>query len=155
MTLNASFKWDIDPIKAVEGLSRGLRNKGMRIAVNKASVPGKQAMVAKVPVASGTLKKAMRIKVKDYKNKSIWTSIIGPSSSVKRNVKVGKKRKGVKQKRIVRRPSKYYPLIQFGTKFIHAQHITEAAFAVVRNQFPAIVNASLREQIPALLAQGK
>jgi hypothetical protein len=68
----------------------------IRIAVNKAAVPVKSAVVAAAPADVGNLKKSIRIKVKYYAKSKTWAAIIGPSSTFKR---VRKKPKKIKPKK--------------------------------------------------------
>jgi len=79
--IRGSVKLDLKKIGYVRG--SGL-NKAVRIAINRASVPVKAAVVAAVPKAVGNLAQSIRIKSKWYAKSKMWAAIVGPSSSFSR-----------------------------------------------------------------------
>lgn len=145
--------WKKDPLKTLQSLKQGVQGKFMRIALNKASSPLKQDMQDKVPVESGALQKSLKIRQRNYQNKSKWVTIVGPKSSFTKNVKVGKKVKGQKQKKQLRRPSKYYQLLNMGTKTIPAKRITDKVLASAGGRFSQVLCESLRHQITQLFSK--
>lgn len=76
-----------------------LQNKAIRIAINRASVPVKEAVVANAPKSSGALKQSIRIKAKYYAKSKTWAAIVGPSSTFSRVRKKPKTPKPPKPKK--------------------------------------------------------
>jgi hypothetical protein len=178
---NARVVWDIDPGTALQGLETKIRNKAMRIALSAGAAPVKEAAVAAAPSGLGNLKKAMRIKIKNYKNSSKWVAMIGASSSYKRARKKKVKRTPraktlfgklfrKAKKRVTKtktfkslkkkftkdnsiRPAQYQKLQDKGGKYQRAKHFIDAAFLSSKSQFEAAVFRKLREIIPKLIAE--
>lgn len=144
---NSSFKWTINPMKEVDGL---LKNKVLRIAMNKASAVVKAAVGAKAPVRHGFLKKSIRIKIRQYKASQVWASVVGPKSDFKKNK--GKVKRGPKKGiAIAHRPSNYARLVEQGTKRSKARPFLKPALDQTRNQFQQVLIASIKEQVAQLL----
>lgn len=148
--MSASMRWTIDPVQSLAALSSGIRNKAMRIAINAGAAPMKAAVIANAPSDRGLLKKAIRIKVKNYRNSNSWVAVIGASTAVKKTVKIGK---GRKAKRKVVQPSRYQPLVDRGTKFASGKHFMAAALNSAKAQFAQTVFRKLSEVIPQLINQ--
>ncbi|MBA4189125.1 MAG: hypothetical protein C0467_14095 [Planctomycetaceae bacterium] len=134
--IKAIFHYKDDPIKKIAHLKKGLQNKAMRIACNKAASPVKAEIVAQAPVDTGALKKSIRIKVKDYKSKQVWIVVIGASNKFKRKNK---------------RPANYAHLVNKGTKTIQATHFMSFGRTASAKRFPERYCSVLKEQIAILL----
>ena len=148
--MSADFKWEIAPIKTADQLSKGLRNKAIRIAMNKASAVVKNAVIAKVPVRYGYLKKSIKIKLKNYKNSAVWVSVVGPKSDFKRNK--GKRKRGPKKGQpITHRPSNYAKLLEKGTKHAKAHPFLKPALDATKGQFMDTLRQKIEEQVNQLL----
>ena len=146
----SSVKWKIDPVKEAEKLEKGVRNKVMRIALNKASAVVKAAVVSNAPSRYGYLKKSIRIKVKNYKGKAVWVSVIGPKSDFKKSK--GKRKRGPKKgEPIQHRPSNYARLVEKGTKTAKAQPFLKPALKQTASKFQQLLRSSVKEQLGALL----
>lgn len=139
----AHFEWKTDPIKQLQIMSNGLRNKAQRIAMNSAASPVKAIVVSETPSDTGALKKSMRIKIKSYHNGTKWVCVVGP--------KVGLIIKGKKGKRS-KEPARYNQLVNKGTKYIRGRHHMLKAKGQAGMIFQQRYFAKLREIIPTLLA---
>lgn len=148
--MGAQVKWKIDPVREADKLDKGVRNKVVRIAMNKASGFLKKSIVSNAPSRYGFLKKSIRIKVKNYKNKAVWVSVIGPKSDFKRNK--GKVKRGEKKGTpIVHRPSNYARLVENGTKTSRARPFLKPALQATRSQFMNVLRQSIKDQVQTLL----
>lgn len=111
--IKAAIDLDLSNLEYVRGSGA---NKAVRIAMNKAMAPVKSTVVGNVPVGSGLLQKAIRIKIKYYKGSNTWAGITGPSTSVKKTVRPKPKKKAKATNRIKktakRRKSKAGKLIK-------------------------------------------
>lgn len=135
--------WKKDPTDAVKDLSRGMRNKAVRIALNAGAAPMKAAAVAQSPIETGALKKSFRIKVVNYKGKNIWVAVIGAKADfVKRKGKHGKEKK----------PGNYLALVDLGTKHLTGRHFMRAAYNSSINSALQTMKTKLRQQIEQLAA---
>jgi hypothetical protein len=94
--IRGSVKLDLKNIGYVRG---SLQNKATRIAINKASVPVKAAVVAAAPKDVGNLRQSVRIRSRYYAKSKVWAAIVGPSSSFSRVRKKPKKVKPPKKKK--------------------------------------------------------
>jgi HK97 gp10 family phage protein len=138
----AKFEFSIDPIKQADKLKAGLRNKVLRIALNKAASRVKAAVISKAPQRTGSLKKAIRIKVKNYKARNLWVAIVGASSKYKRNVK---------KKQI--RPVYYAKLVETGTRHSPAQPYLKPALHATKQQYLETLRQSIEDQVKQILSQ--
>ncbi|WP_390891110.1 HK97 gp10 family phage protein [Gemmata palustris] len=135
----------------LEKLSKGLRNKAMRIALNKASSPVKAKIVAAAPNRFGFLKKSIRIRLQNYQNKQVWVSVIGPSRSFVR--KKGKFKRGKKKGQPKNhRPANYSHLVDQGTRFIRGRHFIQRSYG---RAFRSTFIIELRRQVELLLPKRK
>jgi len=142
--------WKIDPVKGAEKLERGVRNKIMRIAMNKASAVVKAAVVSQAPSRYGYLKKSIRIKVVHYKGKAVWVSVIGPKSDFKKAK--GKRSRGPREgEPIQHKPSNYARLVEKGTKNAKASPFLKPALNQTASKFQQLLLASVKAQVEALL----
>ncbi len=150
MAVKVEMEFKVDPFRELDRLKAGLKNKIIRIAINKAAAPVKAAVISFAPLGKGPLKKSIRIKVKHYRDRGVWVAIVGPGSSFKR---VGKKfsrgkRKG--QKRIIQ-PSRYASQVDGGTTRAKATPFRRPALQAAGPQYVRVMMDSLREQVAALL----
>ncbi|MBP3954919.1 hypothetical protein J8F10_06445 [Gemmata sp. G18] len=135
----------------LEKLSKGLRNKAMRIALNKASSPVKAKIVAAAPNRFGFLRKSMKIRLANYQNKSVWVSVIGPSRSFVR--KKGKFKRGKKKGQPKNhRPANYSHLVDQGTRHIRGRHFIRKSYSRL---FRRDMILELRRQVELLLPKRK
>ena len=148
--MQAEFVWKYDPLKMADQLTKGLKNKAIRIAMNKAAGRVKDAVCSNAPNRYGYLSKSMRIKVKNYKDKSIWVAIVGPKSDF---VKAkGKRTRGpLKGTAINHRPSLYARLVERGTRHAGAKPYLAPALASTWGAFQDTLCAKLAEQVAQLL----
>lgn len=142
--ISAVLEWDRNPAAFLKGVRGSLKNKCIRIAMNKAAAPVKADVVAKAPKRSGALKSSFRIKVKNYKNSNIWVALIGPKSNYVR------KRKGK-----VVQPAHYWFILNDGSKYIVPLRIVQKAQRSSGGKFAQVFSDELRRQIIALFATGK
>lgn len=149
--IDSKITWKIDPVQALQSLSSGIKNKAMRIALNAGAAPVKAAAIAQAPQDTGNLKKAMRIKTKNYRNSNCWVAMIGASKSFKRT----KKPKSKKATRREVRPGNYQSLVERGTKHFTGRHFLERAMKSTRQQFVDTVRRKLQEIISQLIAGNK
>jgi hypothetical protein len=150
--MSVSVKWTVDPVQSLAGLATGIRNKAMRIAINAGAAPMKAAVIAQAPSDSGLLKKAIRIRVRNYKANNTWAAIIGASTAFKRNVKIGR---GRNAKRKLVRPAKYQPLVDRGTKNFAGRNFMAAALNSAKAAFAQATLRKLSEVIPQLISGQK
>jgi hypothetical protein len=94
--IRGKVKLDLRNLSYVRG---SLQNKAIRIAINKAAVPVKEAVVASAPMGFGNLKKSIRIKSKYYAKAKTWAAVVGPSNSFSRVRRKPKKVKPAKRKK--------------------------------------------------------
>jgi len=135
--------WKKDPFKSLLNLKKGFHNKIIRIAMNKASAPVKQQVISNAPSLHGSLKKAQRIQIRNYKSKSIWASMVGASKSYKRNVK-----------KKPQYPFKYASGLEHGGKHVLAQPYLKPALQAKYNTYLNVLNLSIKEQVKKILSSG-
>lgn len=133
--IDSKCVWKIDPIQSLANLESGIRNKALRIALNAGAAPMKAAVINHAPSRLGNLKKAMRIKIKNYRQSNAWVAVIGASTSFKRKSKSGK----------AIRPAIYQPIVN------EAKHFMEHALKSAQSQFAQIVRTKLAEVIQQLI----
>jgi HK97 gp10 family phage protein len=150
---DARVEFTIDPIKEANKLTKGLRNKCLRIAMNKASAKVKEQVVSKAPKRFGYLQKSIRIKVRQYKTGSVWVSIVGPKSDFR---KVRKAKKATRKRKAknasTHRPALYARFLEKGTKHATARPFLKPAMDATASQYLITLQASIREQVAKLLA---
>lgn len=148
--MEASFKWEIDPVREADKLSKGLKNKAIRISMNKAAAKVKAAVVSNAPKRYGYLQKAQRIKVKNYKAGVVWVAVVGPKSDFKKAK--GKVKRGPKKgSPIYHRPSAYARLVEKGTKFAKARPYLKPALEQTAAVYMNTLRLSIKEQVRQLL----
>lgn len=96
--ISGRVELDLSNLKYLRGSAM---NKATRMAINKAAVPVRDAVVAAAPKDIGSLKKSIRIKVRYYAKAKTWAAIVGPSNSYKRVRKRPKKAKPKKPNKTV------------------------------------------------------
>lgn len=138
--INANCKWKIEPNISFANVSNAITRKAMRIAINAAAAQPKAIIQSNTPTDTGILKKAMRIKVINYKNSSVWVAVIGASTTVTKTKKVGKKKVKVI-------PAKYQKPINILTHFMDKS--ADESKQVYINK----VISKLREVLPNLIKQ--
>jgi HK97 gp10 family phage protein len=154
--LQAKLTWKVDPIQAVKSLNQGMRNKALRIALQAGAAPMKDAVVAAAPSETGNLKKAMRIKVKNYKSNNTWVAIIGAASNFKRAKKTTGKngrsqiKKNKSGEKVFVKPSRYQRPVDVGTKYMRGRHFMASALRRAKSQFDMIARQKLAELIKQL-----
>lgn len=152
--ISGKFEFTIDPFKQTEHLKKGLRNKYIRIALNKASGKIKDAVIAIAPSNTGALKKSFRIKVKNYKNRDIWVAIVGPKSDYTK--KKGKYKRGPnKGNPKIKRPSAYAHLLERGTKHMPKRPFLNPALQENKSLFLETLRSKIKEQVQASLPNSK
>ncbi len=142
--MNATVKWNVDPLQALNQLKQKVRNTAMRIAISAGAAPVKAAAVATSPTDKGNLAKSLRIKIKSYGANTVWIAMIGASKSYKRSKK-SKKGKSVIQ------PAKYQKYNERGSKHQRATHFLAHALDRTQAQFVQVFQAKLKQQIEAML----
>lgn len=148
--MGAYLKFSIDPVREADKLSTGLRNRVIRIAMNKASARVRDAVVGRAPALFGYLKKSFRIKVKNYRNSNTWVAVVGPKSDFKKSK--GKYTRGEKKGQpIVRRPSKYAHLVERGTRHSKPKPYLKPALDATVNVYRQVLTDSIRTQVAQLL----
>lgn len=140
--MEARFEFTIDPIKQADKLKAGLRNKVIRIAINKAASTVKSQVISNAPQRTGSLKKSIRIKVKNYRAKNVWVAIVGASTSYKRT----------RKKKIIR-PVAYAKLVETGTKHTSAKPYLKPALAQKQQEYIQVMTAKIKEQVEQILSQ--
>jgi hypothetical protein len=87
--IKASVKLDLKGLRYMRGSSF---NKHIRIALNKAAVPAKAAVIQAAPEDRGNLKKSIKIKTVYYKKSKVWAAIVGPGKSFTRKIRPRRKK---------------------------------------------------------------
>lgn len=145
-----------DPKAIIAGLTKGMRNKAMRISLNKAASPVKAAVISTAPARFGFLKKAQRIKVKHYQGGNIWVAVVGPTRSVSR--KKGVRTRGPKKgEAIIHKPANYARLVEKGhggPRPAPAKSFLRPALSTSKSTYFTTLEAALAEQVKKLLPQG-
>lgn len=139
MRVRAKLVWDKDP-SFLKGVRGSIKNKAIRISLNKAAAPIKADVVQTAPKRIGALQKSMRIRTRNYKDSAVWVAIIGPKSDYTR------KRKG----RLIR-PVKYASIMEFGSKWIRGRHFIRRARAGASSRFSQVFCDELRRRLDELL----
>ena len=142
MPMIAAFKVTVDPTKIVDKLNNAMRNRVIRIALNKASVPVKQTVISLVPSDTGALKKSMRIKVTNKRNSGLWVAVIGATISYKR-MKKGKK--------IF--PAHYQTIVDKGSKKMVAHPFMRPAANSSRLKIILTMTELIKSQVAQILSQ--
>lgn len=138
--------WNQDPVKAFDGLAKSIKNKSLRIAINKAASEMKTDAVANAPSTTGSLKKSIRIKIKNYRKGDVWVCFIGPSSTYKRNVGRGKNKKTYY-------PAKYWYLQEHGFRAVSGKHFLKKTLdSKVQRYYDSLMKA-VDEQLKKVLAK--
>jgi HK97 gp10 family phage protein len=102
-------------VRTLDGLPRNLRQRAIRIALNKAGSVMRSAAQPMTPTETGALRKSLSIKVTQKKSTRDWHLVVGP----KRKSRPGTpkpttgKRRGRKPNR--RNPARYSHLVHNGT----------------------------------------
>lgn len=148
--MKAEMKWDVDPIAYADKLTGGMKNTVIRKAMNKASATVKEAVISNAPERYGFLKKSIRIKLRNYQNKSIWVSVIGPKSDFKRG-KGKAKRGATKGQTIYHRPALYVNFLEKGSSHAKAFPFLAPALAQSKSQFMDSLQSSIKEQTDAII----
>ena len=144
--IRGHLQWIINPIPEAKKLRYGLANRAMRIGTSKGGGVVKNTVIGQAPSRTGALKKAQRVRVKHYKDKSIWAAIVGPSSKYTKILRKGGVRKVI-------RPSRYAHLVQRGTKYIRANpyltrslHLTMYVYGrIVRQKVSEVIRSTLKK----------
>ena len=148
--MSASVQWKIDPVREVEQLNKAVRNKVIRIAMNKASAPVKASVVDNARKRHGYLKKSIRIRLRNYQDKAVWVSVLGPKRDFYK--RKGKYKRGPKRGQFKwHRPSNYARLLERGTKHASAKPFLKPALLSTQSRFATVLQQSIREQIAAQL----
>lgn len=132
-----------DPVRMADQLKAGLRNRVIRIAMNKAASVCKQAIVSAAPARTGALRDSMRIRILNYNDKLTWVAVIGPSMKFKRTLR----RKSKNREGLYYRPARIAHIVE------KKQHFTESAYSSSRQAFLDILTDKLKEQIEQILSQ--
>mgnify|MGYP001233749873 CR=1 FL=1 len=172
MAHSATMHWKIDPVQSLNGLSRSIKNKAMRIALNAGASAVKQAVISSAPKDEGHLSKATTIKVYNpgggkAKDSNVWIAVVGAGSKYKKlkktkNRKTGKSKvvyrkdkKTGEKKKVYIRPAKYQHFVDAGTKNMTARKYLPAAWSRSKAQFEQTVMRKLQEIIPQLMQQNR
>ena len=148
--VRARVVFTLDPVQVAAGLTKGLRNKAMRIALNKAAGVVKGAIHP--PKRYGYLLQSLRIKTKNYKGSDVWVAIVGPKSNYTR--KRGKVKRGPnKGQPITFRPSAYASLVERGTRHSAARPYLLPALRATAHRYIQTLKSKLAEQVKQLLPQ--
>lgn len=151
--MEARIQFTIDPLKEAEKLSKGLRNKAIRIAMNKAAGKVKSAVQSNAPVRLGILQKSIRIKVKQYRAGNVWVAVVGARSEKKRK---GKYKRGPKKGQPkIHNPARYGHLVERGTKRSKARPFLKPALKQTAKAYIDTLTQSIREQVRQLLSANK
>lgn len=148
------FEFKLDPVAEAKKLTKGLQNKANRIAMNKAAAVVKASVISHAPVRYGYLKRSIRIKVRNYKNRAVWVAVIGAKSDF-RIVRKGRKatRKHTGRKATPHRPAKYSHFLERGTKHANAKPFLMPALNATAARYLATYQESLRQQIASMLSK--
>jgi len=148
--IDAKLHFEQDPIRIADALSKGLRRKAIRISMNKAAGQVKAAVVGQAPQRYGYLKKAQRIRLKDYQEGAVWVAVVGPKNDFVKTK--GKRTRGPhKGDPIKHRPSKYAHLLVHGTNKVKPNTYLQSALDSTREGFFETLTSSLKEQVAKLL----
>jgi hypothetical protein len=158
--IHSKMTWRLEPVTTAAKITAGLRNKALRIALNAAAAPAKQAVIDAAPSTLGLLRRSIKIKIKHYRKGDAWAAVIGAISSFKRARKTRDPKTG--RSKIARdkdgnkqwiQPARYqYPLDR-GSKRNSAREFMARAFRSSSQQFQRIAFAKLREQFEQLALQ--
>lgn len=136
--------WEKNPFEILDNVANSVRNKAIRIAMNKAAAQVKEAVVANAPSRTGALKKSIRIIIKNYQNKNVWVAIIGPKSDFKKTTGRG-------QFKVVSRPALYAKLVEQGTKRAKARPFLAPAYESTKQGFCDTMIKAIADQVEKLL----
>lgn len=152
----AYFEWKIDPVKEANKLTKGLKNRAMRYAMNKAAAVVKAAVTTNAPVKYGYLKRSIKIRVRNYKNSAIWVGVVGPKGDF-RVVRRGRKatKKKAARKATPHRPALYARFLEKGTKHAKSKPFLLPALNATAARYLAVYHETLRQQIAAILSKKK
>lgn len=150
------FEFTLDPVVEAAKLTKGLQNRAMRIAMNKGASVVKASVVSGAPVRYGYLKRSIRIRVRQYRNRAVWAAVVGPKSDfriVRRGRKSNRKRRGRKES--PHKPALYAHFLERGSKHAAAHPFLMPALNATAARYLETYQASLRQQIAAILAKQK
>lgn len=151
--MEVSVKFTVDPIKEAQKLSKGLRNKAIRVAMNKAPAKVKSAVQSNAPSRFGILKKSIRIKVRQYKTGNVWVAVVGARSEKKRK---GKYKRGDKKGQPkIHNPARYGHLVERGTARAKAKPYLKPALQQTAKAYINTLTQTIREQVRQLLSGNK
>jgi HK97 gp10 family phage protein len=135
-----------DPIKAFDGLGKAIKNKAIRISMNKAASEMKADAIGNAPSATGSIKKSIRIKIKNYKKGDIWVCFIGPSTKYKRTIGRG-------ENKITKYPAKYWYLQEHGYRSVAGKlFLKKTQDTGAQRYFDSLMNA-VEEQLHKVLSK--
>lgn len=145
-----------EALKALDGLSRTVRNKALRPAMTEASKLVQGAARALVPVGeTGMLKKSLDRKVKTYRGSGVVVGIVGPRTGLAGARKGGKRLTafGRKIAALGVNPGKYAHLVEGGHRMVGHRPGLVAAGAVRPRPFLRPAFERSREQAVAVIAR--
>lgn len=133
-------------IKKLKGLSTATQKKIVRPSVTKAvRVIAKDAK-GRAPKDTGLLKKSIGQRVKTYRSGNI-SGIVGPRSGFKRTVEID-------GKAVIKNPTKYSHLVEFGTSRKAARPFLRPALEAKKSEAVRIMTTEINANIKKQIAKG-
>lgn len=141
-------------LKLLGQFRRGAANRILRAAITKASRLVRQIAASKVPVKTGALKKSLGVKIKTYRD-GRTIGVIGPRTDVKGKPPKYRKLYRVpgSKKKVLRNPSMYAHLVEFGTKRSRPRPFMRPAYEAAKAQVASVVIRELKAGIAKELAR--
>lgn len=145
-------------LKNLQEMTRTVRNKILRKAVNASSKVVLDAARQLVPSSTGLLKKSLAVRVQTYRASGVVVGIVGPRTGYQKT-RQGKKITsfGKKMKAAGQNPSKYAHLIEFGHNlarpkgnligYVRARPFLRPAFDQNKSSVIALMEQRITEEI--------
>ena len=128
-------------IRKLKVLSSATVNKIVRPSMKRASKPVITDARNRVPMGgTGLLKKSIGRRGKTYKNSGVLVEVIGPRSGFKRTVEID-------GKAVIKNPTKYAHLVEFGTSKTGAQPFLRPALASKKSEALRILATEISREI--------
>ncbi len=138
--IKGNFKVKSHPKLALGDLKTQLQTRIIGAALKKGALPIQQELRSSAPSDSGALRTSISMKIAGKGKRTV--AVVGPRSKYQKSVK-----------KIIRRPSRYAGLLQYGTKHIKPRRFYDTVWKGNGKQFIEIVRKEIAERTAVALAK--
>lgn len=143
-----------DVMKSLEGLKASVGRRILRKAITDATRPILKDAKSKCPRETGLLRKSLGRKTKVYRKSGVVVGIVGPRTGFKQMVTIKDRRTG-KTVEVLRNPTKYAHLVEYGTLKAAAKPFLRPAWTGNKSRAAELIATRVREEIAKEAAKAK